>query len=63
MDLIGLLINVIIYGLALSIIWWAIEQIPFVAPFAWVVRVIFALIAALLLLSLLGLPVIPLRRF
>lgn len=64
MDLISILITLIIYGLVLSIIWWAIEQIPFIAPFAWVVRVVFALIVVLLLLSLIGgsIPLVPLGR-
>lgn len=66
MDLISLLITLLIYGLVLSIIWWAVEQIPMVAPFAWAVRVVFAIIVVILLLSLIGggVPVIrgPLLR-
>lgn len=63
MDLISLLITLLIYGLILSIIWWAIEQIPAIAPFAWAVRVVFAIIVVILLLSLLtgGVPVVPIR--
>lgn len=66
MDLISLLITLLIYGLVLSIIWWAVEQVPMLAPFAWAVRVVFAIIVVILLLSLIGggVPVIrgPLLR-
>lgn len=62
MDLISLLVTLLIYGLILSILWWAISQIPIIQPFAWAVHVIFAIIVVILLLSLLtgGAPVIRL---
>ena len=51
--MISLLITLIIVGLILAIIWWAISQIPLPAPFGWVVRVVFALIVAIVLIDLL----------
>lgn len=53
-----LLVALIIWGLILAIIWWAISQIPAPAPFSWVIRVVFALIVAIVLINLLtgGLP-------
>jgi hypothetical protein len=54
MDLISLLVTLIVYGIVLGILWWAIEQIPFIQPFAWAVRVLFALIVALLILGMIG---------
>lgn len=54
MDLVSLLINLIIWGLVLAIIWWGISQIPVPAPFSWVIRAVFALVCVLVLLSVLG---------
>lgn len=48
-----LLITLLVVGLILAIIWWAISQIPLPAPFSWVVRVVFALIVAIILIDLL----------
>lgn len=52
--MIELLISLVIWGLVLAIIWWAISQIPVPAPFSWVIRVVFALIVVIVLLNLLG---------
>ncbi len=54
----SLLITLLIYGLVFAIIWWAITQIPVPEPFSWVIRVVFALIVAVVLINLLmgGLP-------
>lgn len=51
--LIGLLISLIILGIVLWILWWILTMIPVPAPFAWVVKVLFALICLLAILSLL----------
>lgn len=51
--MLGLLISLIIWGLILAIVWWAISQIPVPAPFSWVIRVIFALIVVIVLIDLL----------
>jgi hypothetical protein len=51
--MIELLITLIFYGLLLAILWWAVSQIPVPAPFSWVIRVVFALIVCLVLISLL----------
>lgn len=62
--MIELLISLVIWGLVLAIIWWAITQIPVPAPFSWVIRVVFALIVVIVLLNLLGVagpPLYPLR--
>ena len=58
----SLLITLLIYGLIFAIIWWAITQIPVPEPFSWVIRVVFALIVAAVLIQLLlgGLPVVGL---
>lgn len=52
--MLSLLISLIIWGLILAIIWWAISQIPVPAPFSWVIRVVFALIVVIILISLLA---------
>lgn len=56
--LFSLLITVIIVGVVLYVIWWAISQIPLPPPFAVVVRVVFALIVVLVMLGFLfnGMP-------
>lgn len=51
MSLISLLITLIIVGLILAIVWWAISQIPLPAPFNWIVRAVFALIIAVVLIA------------
>lgn len=51
--LIGLLVSLIILGLVLLLLWWAISQIPAPQPIATVIRVIFALICVLAVLGLL----------
>lgn len=51
--MLSLLISLIIWGLILAIIWWAVSQVPVPAPFSWVIRVVFALIVVIVLISLL----------
>jgi hypothetical protein len=62
MSLIAILITLIIWGLILAVLWWAVSQIPVPEPFGWVIRVVFALIVAVVLISILtgGLPMVPL---
>lgn len=59
-----LLITLVIYGLILAIIWWAVTVIPVPPPFIWVIRVVFALIVVIVLISLLqgGLPSLGTRH-
>ena len=49
--LIYLLFKIVIIGCVLWIIWWAISQIPMPPPIQIVVRVIFALVVALIAIS------------
>ena len=52
--MITLLINLLIVVAILAIAWWAISMAPIPAPFRWVVAVIFAVIAIVLLLAFVG---------
>lgn len=52
--MISLLINLLILAVILWVIWWALSQIPLPPPFHIVVRVIFALIAVIVLLDILA---------
>jgi hypothetical protein len=51
--LIGLLISLIVLGVVLSICWWILSMIPAPPPIATVIRVVFALVCLLAVLSLL----------
>jgi hypothetical protein len=51
--LIGLLISLIVLGLILSVLWWIVTMIPVPPPFQVWLRVVFALICLLCILSLL----------
>src|SRR5215469_8906475 len=53
MTIIHLLLVLIIWGVVLWIIWWAISQIPAPPPVMVAIRVIFALIVALVALEIL----------
>ena len=50
--LVHLLILLLVYGAVAYILWWAISQIPMPPPVAIAVRVVFALIVALLVIEL-----------
>lgn len=50
----GILITLLVYLCILGIIWWAITQIPLPPPFRVVVNVVIAIVAIIMLLSLLG---------
>lgn len=52
--MLDLLVALVIWGLVLAIIWWAVSQIPVPEPFSWVIKVVFALIVVVVLLNLLG---------
>lgn len=60
--LIGMLINLLILALVLGLVWWVIGMIPLPGPFDKIVRVVFAVIVVLIMISvLLGyLPPVPL---
>lgn len=49
--MIDLLVNLLILCLVLGLIWWALTSIPLPAPFGVVVRVVFAILAIVLLLG------------
>lgn len=51
--MLSLLISLLIICLILAICYWILSMIPVPPPFVWIVRVIFAIIALLLVLSLL----------
>lgn len=51
--MIGFLISLLILVLILGLCWWIIGLIPVPAQFKWVVRVIFAIICLIMLISLL----------
>jgi hypothetical protein len=52
MSLIGLVVTVVILGLVFYLLYWLISQIPMPPPFQVVAKVILALAAVILLLSL-----------
>ena len=51
--MISLLITLLIVLLIASVVWWIISQLPLPAPFAMIVRVVFALILLIWLISML----------
>jgi hypothetical protein len=53
MGLLSLLLTIAIVGAVLWIIYWAISQIPMPPPFMIVVRVIFAIVVAILAIEFL----------
>lgn len=50
----GILFTLIIYLAVLAIIYWVITSLPLPEPFGIVAKVVFALVAIVLLLSLVG---------
>ncbi len=52
-NLIHILLVLIIIGVVLYIVWWAISQVPLPPPIAIAVRVIFALIVAIIAIEVL----------
>jgi len=53
MDLIGLLVTVVILGVVFYVLWWLVGVIGLPEPFNKVAMVLIALIAVVILLSLL----------
>ncbi len=51
--MLSVLIALIVWGLILAVVWWAISQIPVPEPFSWVIRVVFALIVVIVLIQIL----------
>lgn len=60
MDLIGILIYLIVWGLILYVLWWGIGKIGLPEPFAKIAIVVLVILTVLVLLNLLvpitGLP-------
>ena len=52
--LINLVLNLILYGCVLYLVYLAVMQVPWAAQFAWVIRAVGYLLLALLILSLIG---------
>ena len=50
--MLSLLISLLILCLILGIVWWILSMIPIPPPFVWVVRVVFAIICLIALISL-----------
>ena len=50
----GILITLLVYFCILAIIWWVITQLPLPAPFRLVANVVVAIVAIVMLLSLVG---------
>ena len=50
--MLSLLVSLLIVCLILGIVWWIITLIPVPPPMVWVVRVIFAIICLIVVLSL-----------
>jgi len=53
MDLISLLITIIVLGIVFYLVWWLLTKLPLPAPFNVVAQALVALIAVVILLSLL----------
>ena len=51
MDLIGLLVYIIVWGLILYVLWWAIGKIGLPEPFSKIALVILILITVIVLLG------------
>lgn len=51
--MIGLLINLLIVALILGVAWWILTLIPLPPPFDLIVKVVFVLIALIVLIDLL----------
>lgn len=49
-----MLITLLIYLAILAILWWLVSSLPLPEPFGIVARVVFAIIAIAMLLSLVG---------
>jgi hypothetical protein len=52
MNLVGLLITILVLGLVFALVVWLIDQVPAFAPFRVAARAIVALIAIIVLLSI-----------
>jgi hypothetical protein len=53
MDLIGLLIYLVIWGLVLYVLWWGIERIGLPAPFNKIATVVLVVVTVIVLLNIL----------
>lgn len=51
--MLSILITLLVAGLILAIVWWAIQQVPVPEPFSWVIRVVFAIVVCVVLISIL----------
>jgi hypothetical protein len=51
--MLGLLISLIILVIIFAVFWWILSMIPIPEPLVWIVRVVFALIFLIALISLL----------
>ena len=51
--MLSLLISLLVLCLILGVVYWILSMIPIPPPFAWVVRVVFAIICLICLISIL----------
>jgi hypothetical protein len=51
--MLSLLVSLLILLVIFAVIWWILSMIPVPPPFVWIVRVIFAIIFLICLISLL----------
>lgn len=51
--MLSLLVSLLILLVIMAVIWWILSMIPIPEPFVWIVRVIFAIIFLIALISLL----------
>ena len=68
MDIIGILIYLVVWGLILYVLWWGVGAIGLPAPFAKVAQVVLVLLTVIILLNLLfglggGTTYLPMPRF
>lgn len=54
MDLIGLLITIVIWGLIFYVLWWGLGKIALPEPFSKIAVVILVLLIVVVLLNILG---------
>ena len=53
MDIVSLLVNLVVWGIVLYVLWWALGKIGLPEPFGKVATVVLVLLSVVILLSLL----------
>ena len=52
--MLSILVSLLILLVIFAVIWWILQMIPIPAEFAWIVRVVFAILFLIALISLLS---------